>query len=373
MLRKWIFLILLFFNITTYAQLKNIAYQIYLYDTFYSTQDSLRTISDFMSIAENNDLRDKYIISLKNQLLSVNNEIKQLDISIKQLSNDLKIAKANFGKVLLFLYLSKKFIGNRLLFVFSASSFNRAFLRYNFLKLISFYLDKLAYTIEKLKNDLKQKRFLLKKEYRLKKDLLQKLTQQKHLQQLYLKKQYALLKSLEQKQQSLRLKLNKISRSFEIIASYIEHFKNLKTDDTSLTLSFFKEKGKLPLPLSNAVIISSFGIHKHRSLKNITVRNDGIDLASNTDTLVKNIFDGRVVAIITLPTKAKAIIIKHGEFFTVYNNLNQVYVVDNQFVFKKQIIASISPKTSPYSFSALNFQIWKNTKKLNPAKWLKFN
>ncbi len=365
-----------FWTKISFSQYKNLAYQLYLYDKIYSAlpQDTL-TVSDLIAISENEQKRQEYIVYLKNEIIIADARVKQLQVSVNQMKIDLQRSKENYARLLYFIFLSRKILKNNFVFVFSAQSFNQAFFRYNFLRLLLSYLHSLSVSIKQLKNSLFEKQQILRQQIKIKRELLKKLSENEKLHEEFLSKQLTMIKNLEQKDENLRLKIENLRKSQTEIKQMIENFsKNFVADTSSqMTENFLSYKGKLSLPLHNSFVVSSFGVHKHPSLRNITVRNDGIDLMSKTDTLVYSVFEGRVIKVLTLPTGAKAIIIRHGDFYTVFANLSNVYVVENQQVFSQQIIGSISKKYSDYSYPVLNFQIWRKTEKQDPQLWLNFN
>ncbi len=166
---------------------------------------------------------------------------------------------------------------------------------------------------------------------------------------------------MQQNDQKIRKRLNNEFKNFETIQKVI--LKNQNTDTSSLSYVFY-------YPLSNSVIISGFGIHDHPYIKNVKVKNDGIDLYSRTDSIVKASAEGVVRSIITLPSHTKSIIIQHHNYFTVYSYVCRPIVKTGDTVFSLQPIAFVDKNYNKYKFPVLNFQIWKQTNKLNPAKYL---
>jgi murein DD-endopeptidase MepM/ murein hydrolase activator NlpD len=173
---------------------------------------------------------------------------------------------------------------------------------------------------------------------------------------------------MQQNATKIRNTLQNQYDSFTLIENSIINYVNFNSIDD--TIDFSVLIGTMKSPIKDAIIISSFGVHSHQYLKNVTIKNDGIDLYSQIDTIAKCVYKGQIVTIVSIYKSGKSVIVKHGDFFTVYSNLNNIYVTKNQIVYENQPIGSLSVKTSKYSFPCLNFQIWKNNEKLNPNIYL---
>jgi murein DD-endopeptidase MepM/ murein hydrolase activator NlpD len=118
------------------------------------------------------------------------------------------------------------------------------------------------------------------------------------------------------------------------------------------------------------VVYSSFGEHAHPVLKGIKTRNDGIDIVTNEGSNARVVFDGEVRSIISVPGSANfAVLVKHGNFFSLYSNLEKVFVKPGDIVKVRQDLGKIS-KDPEDNTTKLQFQIWKSTSKLNPVHWL---
>jgi murein hydrolase activator len=133
---------------------------------------------------------------------------------------------------------------------------------------------------------------------------------------------------------------------------------------------FEANKGKLPWPIERGVITSTFGEHDHPVLKGIKVRNDGVYISTTQGSAARTIFDGVVSKIISIPGKNKAIIIRHGDFLTVYSNLKDVTVNVGDKLKAKQKIGTIFSDADDDNKTVLELQIWQGAVKQNPEAWL---
>lgn len=136
----------------------------------------------------------------------------------------------------------------------------------------------------------------------------------------------------------------------------------------ALSESFEANKGKLPWPVSKAIVISTFGVHKHPVLDKITIDNNGITLQTEAGASVRAIFSGDVASVFPLSNKW-TVVIRHGQYFSVYTNLKSTSVHNGQQVKTGESIGVVStdPATGE---SDLDFQIYKSNQPVDPQQWL---
>ena len=135
-----------------------------------------------------------------------------------------------------------------------------------------------------------------------------------------------------------------------------------------LSKDFTTNKAKLPWPVTRGVISGKFGNQKHAVYHHLTTINNGIDILTNKGTKARSVFKGKVAAVIVLPGGKKAVLLQHGEFFTMYSNLDKVYVKKGDEVDTKEDIASIL--TDENGKTELHFEIWQGNQKQDPSLWI---
>ncbi len=145
--------------------------------------------------------------------------------------------------------------------------------------------------------------------------------------------------------------------------------KDMDEAEEALSADFANNHGKLPWPVGKGVICASYGEHEHPAIKGFMMINHGVEICATKGTQARSVFDGEVTGITVAPTGGKLVIIKHGEYLSVYCNLGDVVVKKGQKVTVKQIIGTILHDEDE-SKSSMNFQIWKGTKTMDPAGWL---
>lgn len=135
-----------------------------------------------------------------------------------------------------------------------------------------------------------------------------------------------------------------------------------------LSSNFFGNKGKLPWPVEKGFISKGFGRYNHPELNNVSFENNGIDIRTDANSSVRCLFEGKVVGILNNPTFKNAVIISHGEYFTVYSKLASVNVSKGQKISTKQVIGSAY--TDEDNITEVHLEVWKGAAKLNPADWI---
>lgn len=143
----------------------------------------------------------------------------------------------------------------------------------------------------------------------------------------------------------------------------------LTPKQSSLSQHFADNKGKLPWPVERGTISSSFGEHAHPVYSGIKIKNNGIDIITTKGAKARAIFDGVVSSVMSIPSMHNIVIIRHGDYLTVYASLGDVYVKKGDAVNIRQPIGQVF--TDPSSAKTmLQFQMWHSTALMNPESWI---
>jgi len=295
--------------------------------------------------------------------------------------------------------------------IFSSKDFQQAYKRLYYLKSYGVYRRSQAELIKESQVELNTKSTVLKQDLSTKKVLLgnevvqkielskEKVEQEQTLTQLK-KKEKNLKKDLEkkvlaskkldkeiqriiereiEKERLLALAKTKIEKKTIIekpIKPGVSEPKpavvtELKVTPETKLLSgkFESNKGRLPWPVDKGIITESFGMHPHPVLKNITTYNNGINITTSSNATVKSIYDGEVSAVISIPGANMAVIVKHGEYLSVYSNLTTVNVSKGQQV-KAGNGLGVAAKDEADGKTEAHLEIWKGRTKLNPSEWI---
>ncbi len=144
-------------------------------------------------------------------------------------------------------------------------------------------------------------------------------------------------------------------------------------ETTSLGANFSGNKGRLPFPVGSGTITEKFGTNPHPTIKNVFTNNNGVDISTAKNASVRAVFEGEVTSVLTIPGAGKVVIIKHGNYRTVYSNLKDTYVSVGSKVNTKQSIGALLTHESG-SMSIVHFEIHMvsggSIQCLNPSLWL---
>lgn len=350
--------------------------------------------------------RKKYVNLLNNDIRSIDGEIKVIDGKISKLEDDLVKTKKKYAQSLRYMR-SNRGIQEKLLFIFSAQSLQHLYRRLRYVREYSTY--------QRLQGDeiMKQQKELLNKKEEKKSVLLEKkkvLEEIKSVQQKLEeqeKEQQTLINSLKKKQANIRKEINKqkqkanklnsqIDRLVQIEiekarkraeeerkareraaakksgsekTSKMEAFK-LSSEDRALSSNFEKNKGILPIPVTGPyAIVNHYGQYNVPGLRNVQLDNKGVDIQAHPGAMARAIFGGEVSAVFEYGG-LKGVLIRHGDYISVYCNLSSVLVKQGDKVSVKQAIGKIFSNSKDGNRTILHFQLRKETTKLNPEVWL---
>ncbi len=144
---------------------------------------------------------------------------------------------------------------------------------------------------------------------------------------------------------------------------------DLTPKQASLSQNFAQNKGKLPWPVERGAISSSFGEHAHPLYKDIKIKNNGIDILTNKGAKARSVFNGVVSSVMTIPSMHNIVIIRHGDYLTVYANLGEVYIKKGDAVSIRQPIGLVYTNPSNAK-TMLQFQVWHSSALQNPETWI---
>ena len=140
-------------------------------------------------------------------------------------------------------------------------------------------------------------------------------------------------------------------------------------ENKSITESFLSNRGKLPWPVRNGVVSSEFGEHNHPDMKGIKVKNNGINIVTALNEPARSIFGGEVTRVMVVPNFNNVVIIRHGEYLSVYSNLEKVFVKKGDMVNAGQELGIVFAPHDKQK-AELHFEIWKGKNQLNPSLWI---
>lgn len=342
------------------------------------------TIGELSALKQRISVQENLIGSIKNEISYLDNDIDENNEFIRALQEDLKKLKKEYASML---YAAQKANNSatRLTFLFSAESFQQLVMRMQYMKQYSEKRKQQAAAILAVQEELSGQVKIIESKRNEKNSLLgEEVKENNNLTNLK-KKQNDLVKNLEKQEKSLKQDIDEIKKSLaeldkkinEIIKEEVERAARAarenaksKTNTTyiALSASFEDNRSKFAWP-ADGFISQSFGKQNHPALKHVVIVNDGINIQTSQNEKVKSIFGGEVKLIFFLPNIGNSVMIAHGEYFTVYSGLKDVYVKKGQKITTGQDLGVLQVNSE--GVSELRFQIRKNSTPLNPQLWLR--
>lgn len=324
------------------------------------------------------------INTITGEITLYNNELIELNEVIESLHSDLEHLRKEYASMVYASYKANFGLRN-ILFIFSAETFNQLLQRAKYMDQYSEARKKQLKLIGEVSVSLQVQMAELEQKKREKDELLtQEVSQNKNLIALQ-QKQNTLIKSLSQKEAEIKKELQDRKKAIarldkliaDIVAAEIKASSKGKSSteiemtasETALSKAFENNYSKLQWPVSTGFISAKFGNNPHPVYKRLQVPNDGIDIQTQENQEVRSVFEGKVKAVAVVPGDMRyVVLIQHGEYFTVYAKLKEVFVHQGELINANQKIGVVN--TNKTGTSEVQFQIWKNTQKLNPENWI---
>ena len=330
--------------------------------------------------------RENLIKTYQNQVNLINKDIQNNKNEIASLKKDLSLYQKEYSNLLVINYRNNG-KANNLLFIFSADDFNQAIRRMRYIQELNDLIkDKIAEIettqtkintqleknekhkkeIEKILNEeKKEKATLVKERDKLNKDIASLKKKESQIKKDIKKKEN---ETKELKKQIEKIIAEEIRKAKEREAAAKKN--NTSSIDYNLSSSFEQNKGKLPYPVTQGIITGKYGLNQHPTQRDVKVKNDGVDISTTKGSKAKAVFDG-VVCGSTSQGNNNVILIRHGLYFTLYSNLERVYVKMGDKVKTGQDIGLIHTNVSDGK-TILHFEIWhENKTSLNPSLWIR--
>ena len=344
--------------------------------------------------------RQKLINACDEQIVLLDRSIKKGESNIKSLNTELQKLGGEYSKMVEFAYRNRSHF-DQLEFLFASEDFNQAVRRMRYIQQFAdarkTKMDQIAHTRQKVSDEVeanrkaREEQAALLAEQRAQKDALVKEKNELDTQVKQLKKKEG---SIQQSIKDKQAQAKKFQKQIDdIIAEEIRKAneraakeaaaKGKSNKDTTakpdkmaltpsekvLSTTFSANKGKLPWPVERGVVSSSFGKHASSISDKVTVTNNGIDIATSENAKARCVFDGVVVSVVKPSASNIGVIIRHGDFFTVYSQMDEVYVNRGDKVKTKQDIGKVHTDRAEGK-TELHFELRQGTETLNPSAWL---
>ena len=329
-------------------------------------------------------VRDKLINVNNSQLNNLTNIIYNQTEKLSDLEKDLLKLKQEYEKIIYSSY-KKKSTQMKLMFLFASENINQAFKRFQYFKQYSKYRKKqadkivliqtqISQTIDSLQIRKKNKQNIID-ENRLVKE---KLTSEKQLQN-------SLIKNLLKNQKNYALEINKKEKQTRLIDNEIQKLIRLAIAESNnnnnssnfaltpegrlISTNFQANKGRLPWPLKEGVVVRRFGTQPHPVVRTTTINSNGISLATSPNSVAYSVFDGEVLSVYGFSGGNPGVLIRHGKYISNYQNLSSIFVKKGDKIKVSDEIGIVFTNESTGK-TVLKFNIFNELKPENPTIWL---
>lgn len=326
-----------------------------------------------------------------NMISTMNDEISLLQevinnnlLAVSMLSEDLDALKEEYAHIIRFANRSR---GNadQWLFFLSAESFQQAYRRFLYLKQYTQYRQMQAQLIASLQSLMRKKATDLEKQQAARREVLGAQLEETRKLELEKRQQNNLSQQLQSQQRDLRNKLAQQRRIEQQLEQEIQKIIEEEARKTGTSAregfaltpeqrlignNFEQNRRRLPWPVERGIITEKFGVHPHPVLRNVTVNSNGVSIATEAGAQARAVFNGEVSRVFGISGGNTAVIIRHGQYLTVYSNLVDVRVKMGDQVSVRQQIGKVFSDPADGNKAILKFQIWRESTKLDPEEWL---
>ncbi len=343
-----------------------------------------KTLNKFNILNKQIELRTSLITGINSEVGVLADFIDQNAWLVNSLNTDMEELKKEYAGMIQFAQKNQTNY-SKVLFILSANNFNQAYNRLMYLRQYTEYRKRQAELIQWIRDLIQAKVGNLEKQRSEKENLLQSKKQEADRLNKEKKQQGQYLTTLQQKQKEFEKKLREQQKIEEQLSREIqriidEEVKKAResgkstfemTPEQKLASGLFEQnKRRLPWPVERGLITDHFGVHEHPVLKNIQVKNNGVDITTDKGSTARSVFAGEVSRVFKVSGGNVAVIIRHGKYLTVYSNLVDVLVNSGDKLAIKQAIGTIGTDSGDDDKTVLKFQIWKENVKLDPEDWI---
>jgi len=343
-----------------------------------STQKN-ESLNELRVIGKKLNLREKLIDEYGQEISLLEYRISLNELATDMLEQDLNELKSDYAMSIVSAYKVTK--GSpALAFILSSADFNQGYKRLKYIQQVAKYRRKETETIEAIYNELQDTKTRLEKDRKNVNDLKSKEVRQKEILRDEQNRKERLVSSLSKKEKQLKQELDEKRRIARQIEKEIERMieeerKKSQTVPMSAEMkvigeSFGENRGRIPWPVDKGIITSHFGMHPHPVLKNVTEDNIGIEITSSGPTKAKSVFKGEVGGVFAISGANMAVIIRHGKYLTVYQNLVNVVVKTGESISAGQVLGDVFIDNGDGGKAELKFMVYEEKKKLDPEQWL---
>jgi septal ring factor EnvC (AmiA/AmiB activator) len=359
-------------------------------------------VNVFLIQANKIKLKEKLINTTARQEKILNNDMYINQLKVNKLKRELAVLKEDYAKMILKSYKSRS-EQSRAMFILSSESFLQAYKRAQYLKQYTNFRKNQGLEIQSKTAQLVDFNAKLDGQRQVKKKIIAENQKEKQSLEVEKKEQQKLVNAIKKDKnkiiadtRSKQAEAKRIDRQIdrlirEAIAeanrkAAAERAKDnpgstastapvssskiaLTPEGKILAADFKANRGKLPWPVEKGFISLGYGDQQHPLYPNLTVHNSGVEITTESGATARAVFEGTVSSVIVLSPINRAVMIQHGDYFTVYQNLSQVFVEKGDKVNIKQSIGKVRT-SGDTGKTIIKFLILQNTSNNNPEGWL---
>jgi murein hydrolase activator len=346
-----------------------------------STQRS-NSVKQIQLLQKGINTRANLIYTLETEVDLLDRKIQETEQKIQQFTSDNKKNKEEYAKLIYYAYRNHTDY-EKLMYIIAGSTISQSYQRYKYLKYISEYRAQKASEIEELISELDTQNKQLNE---LKKDKLAALDEKAGEQEKLIdqrSRESAMVNSLSRRESKLKEELKEKERIAREVESRIREiieeearrrnsaniYAALTPEQELVGNDFRKNQGKLPWPVEKGIITVGFGSHEVPGLRGSNLNNNGIDITSSPGTEVRAIFEGQVTKVFAILGANYTVLIRHGEFLSVYQNLVNVRVKTGDKVLTKERLGEAFTDEADH-VASIHFEVWQEKNILNPEEWI---
>ena len=361
-----------------------------------TTKTKAAALDHYITLRKQIQQRELLVSTIRKEIEVTDLSMNRASDVVESLTGDIDRLEKEYGKLLRRAYRKKK-NNSDLGFVFSAESINQGFQRWQYLKQYDEYRKKQALLIIETKETLIIKKIQLRETKIDKERLIVSVEKQANILNAELGDKSKLLRTLRKDEKRLKSELRKkrtdhegLNKAIEkaIIKDMAARRKNERDKKVTkkdinkkpqrngavalkrLTGDFKNNQGRLPQPVENGLVTRRFGKQQHPTLPGVQITNNGIDIRTERNAKVFSVFEGKVVSKQFIPGYQNMLIIQHGDFYTVYSNLGEVFVKKEDSVGTMENIGTVAMDRKT-NVSEVHFEVWKDKTRLNPENWVR--
>lgn len=328
-------------------------------------------------------LESNMLDNLSAEMKNMDKALTEIDKEVEQLNNNLSDIKEEYARMIYHTWRMTKG-GKQFHYVLAGYDMDMVYRRFRYIIEFNRYRRNQGELILVKQEEIAEKKKLMVETREEKNKVIDEKNKNIVALSMTKKQKEAYLSSLQKEQKELKSTLRQQQKKAKELEKFIQDViqkeilaakakekssSGLTTEESVISANFWDNKGRLPWPLDQGVIVQRFGNYNPEGLNKVSLHSNGLDFVTNAGALARSVFNGEVIGVYALPGYNTGVVIKHGNYFSFYANLEEVYVKKGQTVSIKQNIGKIFTDADKDK-TLLHFEIYEDKTVINPEIWL---